>query len=48
MRRQPKAKAMVFVVPFFLRGGLTQMRVYSDAKIAQRALRRYVGPWSGE
>jgi hypothetical protein len=34
---------VVFVVPFFFRGDITQMRVYSDVERAQRALRRYVG-----
>jgi hypothetical protein len=34
---------LLFVVPFFHDGDITQMRIYSNVMTAQRALRRYVG-----
>lgn len=48
MKKQNRASATkgasgtVFVVPFFLDGVVHEMRVYSVAEKAQRALKRYV------
>jgi hypothetical protein len=38
-----KRSRSVFVVPFFLDGKIDRLRVYSDVRKAQTALRRYVG-----